>query len=102
MDEKEANPSYFAWCVALIVLVLAAWKWGLLNKSDVWTGTIYPDAANLAASKTIGNFTGLAECRAAAVSALQAISGAADRGDFECGLNCKSESGVSVCKETRK
>jgi hypothetical protein len=68
-------------------------------RAEVWTGTIYRDRTDLARSSTIGTFDSLESCRQACQSAL-AEWGAAESGDYECGLNCKPKNGILICSRT--
>jgi hypothetical protein len=69
-----------------------------------WMGFVYPNKANLTQHIEIGVFSSLEECRGAAQDKL-VLSGWANSGDYECGLNCerKVEYGdLLVCKETSR
>lgn len=82
--------------LAVVVALIAACG------PDTWEGFVYPDRENLANHRSIGSFESLEACRASARSYLADIS-SLERGDYECGLNCKDSSdfpGIRVCKET--
>ena len=67
-----------------------------------WEGFVYPNKNDLTSHVGIGHYKTLEECRAAAIAALQQIS-SVERGDYECGLNCKESKdlyGIKVCEET--
>ncbi len=78
---------------ALVILAI----FGLKKCTDSWTEIIYPDKSNLSNFKNIGEFKSLDKCRNEAVSFLRIIE-AQNKGDFECGLNCKG----AVCEETSR
>lgn len=70
--------------------------------NDKWEGFVYPDGSDLTVHQNIGIFDSLEACRSAARSTLANVS-SVDRGDYECGLNCKSKSGmggIKICDET--
>ncbi len=70
--------------------------------SESWEGFVYPEKSNLDKYMSIGSYKSLGECRASAIAALQQMS-SLERGDYECGLNCKADKdlgGIKVCKET--
>jgi hypothetical protein len=65
---------------------------------------VYQDRKNLANALQIGNFDTLQECGIAAVKTLDRLH-ALDRGDYECGRNCRKESispSLLNCEETTK
>ena len=69
-----------------------------------WEGFVYPDKNDLTNHIGIGSYTSLEECRASAMSALAKVS-SPERGDYECGLNCKPDGGrggLKVCEDTLK
>lgn len=71
---------------------------------DEWSGFVYPNKNDLTEHINIGTYKSLEECRASAVSALNKIS-PISVGDYECGLNCESRSGmgdVKVCEKTER
>lgn len=70
--------------------------------ADVWEGFVYPNKNDLTRHRALGAFASLEECRAAARRYLADL-GALERGDYECGRNCKASSslpGIKVCDET--
>jgi hypothetical protein len=69
--------------------------------AESWSGFVYPDRGNLQRHIEIGPYKGLEECRQAA---LRALSTTVTPGDYECGLNCRTQAGltVKVCKETSR
>ena len=70
---------------------------GPCTTRDEWLGTVYPNAGDLTRSYNVGTFETLEACRAVASRA------AGPYGDYECGLNCKSDRpGLYVCEETRR
>ena len=68
---------------------------------DKWEGYVYPDKNNLTRHIYVGEFKSLEACRDTATARLELL-GALSRGDYECGKNCRTESGltVRVCEET--
>lgn len=68
---------------------------------DSWEGFVYPDRENLRQARFLGAFDALEACRDAALAELDKLR-ARDRGDYECGLNCRVDprTSVRVCKET--
>ena len=70
---------------------------------EKWNGFVYPDKNDLTVYKNIGTFSSLEACRSADLSKLSAL-GATKKGDYECGLNCKSESigSVKLCEQTKR
>lgn len=77
---------------------------GLVACSERWEGFVYPSKSDLSRHITIGIYESLEECRASAIKTLNTVS-SVDRGDYECGLNCRSEGslpGIKVCKETAR
>ena len=70
--------------------------------SNSWESFVYPDKNNLKQHRSLGSFPSLEACRAAARRYLADL-GALERGDYECGKNCKdslSLRGIRVCDET--
>lgn len=71
---------------------------------DAWTGFVYPDRENLRDSVSLGSFKSKIRCAAASIDVLDRID-ALDRGDYECGLNCKRDEDLPallVCDSTEK
>ena len=68
---------------------------------DSWQATVYPNKEDLTNYKHLGKFSSLEECRDACLGYLEGIN-ALNRGDYECGKNCKykSESDLYMCEET--
>lgn len=74
----------------------------LTGCSDQWEGFVYPNKDDLTNHIGIGSYKSLEDCRASALDALEKVS-SVDRGDYECGLNCKADSslgGIKICKVT--
>ena len=69
--------------------------------SEQWEGFVYPDKNNLTVHQGVGVYESLEACRAASLELLSRIS-SIEKGDYECGLNCKSENGFSVVKICEK
>jgi len=71
---------------------------------EEWRGFVYPNRADLTKHVEIGTFPSLEQCRSAAHDRL-ALSGWAEQGDYECGLNCERREGFGdmlVCKKTAR
>ena len=87
--------------VSSIALFAAAVSWGCAN--DVWRGFVYPDRGDLLTHESIGTYSTLEDCRAAAHAYLKGIK-AVDSGDYECGKNCHLDesSELQVCEETSR
>lgn len=71
---------------------------------EEWEGFVYPNKNNLSEHINIGSYKSLEECRASALNALNKISSVSE-GDYECGLNCESRSGmggIKVCEKTER
>lgn len=65
---------------------------------------MYPSKGDLSKHIAIGVYDSLEDCRASAINTLSTVS-SVQRGDYECGLNCRSQSGLAgmkVCKETSR
>jgi len=65
---------------------------------------VYPDREDLTKSLKIGNFNTLQECGIAALTTLDRLH-ALERGDYECGKNCRKDSAspsLLICEETTK
>ncbi len=75
----------------------------LFGCSEEWEGFVYPNRGNLLVDIPIGTFKSLQECRAAAQARLEQL-GALERGDYECGLNCKrrEDSRLAICERTER
>lgn len=76
----------------------------LACEGERWTGVVYPDRGNLLLYRELGEFASLEECRESAQSYLREI-GAAERGDYECGKNCRRSDAFSllkVCEDTTR
>ena len=82
-----------------IGLILAAVV--LAACSETWEGYVYPNRNNLSNHVAVGTHQSLDECRAAAINTLNRVS-SVSRGDYECGLNCKSNGSLRVCKRTER
>lgn len=80
----------------LLVLVLSSCF------KEEWEGFVYPNKDDLTVHRNIGVYESLEGCRAAALNTLSQIS-SIEKGDYECGLNCESRSGmggIKVCEKT--
>ena len=89
------------WPALLLVAVLVSAP--LFGCSEEWEGFVYPNRNNLLVDIPIGTFKSLQECRAAAQAMLERL-GALERGDYECGLNCKRREGshLLICERTEE
>lgn len=84
--------------------LIALLAFGLVGCSEQWEGFVYPSKSDLSKHIAIGVYDSLEDCRASAINALNTVS-SVQRGDYECGLNCRSEGalpGMKVCKETSR
>jgi hypothetical protein len=82
-------------CLCLVALS-GCWR-------DTWEAFAYPNRSDLTRHVALGEFSTLEACRAAATAYLRGAL-ATDRGDYECGLNCKASSsgGPKVCERTER
>ena len=83
--------------VLFIVIIVAVWYFW---PSEEWSGYFYPDKNNLINYEFTGTFKSLEECRDVTLAHGENLGIPISRFDYECGLNCKSESGLNICKET--
>ena len=69
--------------------------------NEHWDGYVYPEKGNSLVHYHVGRFNRLDECREASLTMLKAKH-ALQRGYYECGKNCKSDSGYYIrsCEET--
>lgn len=75
-----------------------------------WKGWVYPNGADLTRDIPLGSFDSLEQCRTSAKMVLYWQSSTDEngdeiKGDYECGLNCKLESGeggLNVCEKTER
>lgn len=83
--------------------VVAAVALQLTGCGERWDGFVYFNRNDLSKHTQVGPFDSLESCRTTARSIL-AQSGALERGDYECGLNCKGDAatGLNVCKRTER
>ncbi|WP_432742028.1 hypothetical protein ABXJ76_16365 [Methylobacter sp. G7] len=84
--------------IYLIVAYLASW-WPF--KEQIWQGYVYPNSNNLLIDKYVGAYKTLEECRAASVAMLDNLN-SREKGDYECGLNCKPKDGLNICDKTER
>jgi len=87
----------------LITIIWAPILFGC-NSGDTWNCVVYPDKDDLTESLQIGDFNTLQECGIAAVKTLDKLH-ALERGDYECGKNCRKDStspSFLICEETTK
>jgi hypothetical protein len=66
-------------------------KTALIGSSERWEGFVYQNKNDLTIHRNIGTSPSLVECRAEALNALLDL-GSTQAGDFECWLNCRSDS----------
>ena len=88
------NPSYMMISRSIIFVLICSTALIGCSK-DNWDGYVYPDKNNLSDHIYVGRFDSLEACRDASVEKLRSIN-ALNKGDYECGRNCKN----GVCKET--
>lgn len=75
----------------------------LLGCGQEWTGYAYPDRNDLTEYRRVGTFQSLEECRAESLNLLrELVRSPEQRGDFECGLNCRYRNGLNVCDRTER
>ncbi len=74
-------------------------NWPAYQSLDCWEGYVYLNINNLSKHINVGEYQSLEECRDAAAAKLEQL-GALSRGYYECGKNCRFESGMRVCEET--
>ena len=94
---RRVVPRHLAF-IALAALLTAACS------SPRWRASVYPSGTSLGGVRDLGEFPTLDECRVAALQYLSDI-GASDRGDYECGKNCRADTTVAgttlyICEET--
>ncbi len=84
--------------IIYLLLLIATF---LACTQDRWEGFVYPNQNNLTNHVYVGEYNNLEDCRDAALAKLEEL-GALNRGDYECGKNCRSEPGLTVriCEET--
>jgi hypothetical protein len=71
-------------------------------ESNRWESLVYPNKNDLTQHRSLGSFPSLEACRAAARRYLADL-GALERGDYECGKNCKDSTSfreIRICDET--
>jgi hypothetical protein len=71
---------------------------------EEWEGFVYPNKNDLTKHIGIGIYKSLEECRASTIGTLNQVS-SVERGDYECGLNCKTDNdlgGIKVCEKTER
>jgi len=74
------------------------------NWEATWHGVVYPNKTNLRDSIEIGKYDSLCECGAAAIVVLERL-GSLQKGDYECGRNCKRNKNLPTlwdCKDTTR
>lgn len=78
----------------LVFLVLGCFQ-------ERWEGYVYPNKQDLTQHIFVGEYSTLESCRAGALAKLHQLN-TLSSGDYECGKNCRSESGLTirVCEET--
>ena len=84
-----------------LILILSIFLFGC---SERWDGFVYPNKNDLSNHIAIGTFESIESCRESATRTLNSIS-STQRGDYECGLNCKTQSlqtDLKICDETSK
>ncbi|MBS4053067.1 MAG: hypothetical protein KGZ69_17965 [Methylomonas sp.] len=84
--------------IYLIVAYLVSW-WPF--EEQIWQGYVYPNSNNILIDKYVGSYKTLEECRAASVAMLDNLN-SREKGDYECGLNCKPKDGLNICDKTER
>lgn len=85
-----------------VVLVISSTLLLTACFQEEWEGFVYPNKNDLTVHRNIGVHNSLEGCRSAALNMLSQIS-SIEKGDYECGLNCESRSGmggIKVCEKT--
>lgn len=101
---------------ATVLLLGALVMAGCSDRTERWQGFVYPDKTDLTVSIGIGAYADLESCRASALKAINVVKlirrggritlnealGIEPEGDYECGLNCRREPGMTslLCDET--
>lgn len=87
--------------LGLAILALVGWAFGWWGKSDEWTGYVYT-TADMENFYKIGPFETFEDCQQSSISSLRG-TGRAAVGTYECGLNCKihTDMSIDICEETR-
>ena len=85
----------------LLAAIAAYWIVTVTLGRETWRAFVYPDRGDLLEHRDLGEFDSLEECRDASLAYLSEM-GASQIGDYECGLNCRSDAsiGLMVCEET--
>ncbi len=86
----------------LLLLILTLVFSGCFKEE--WEGVVYPNENDFYDYKYIGVYKSLESCRAAALDTLSRLN-PTERGDYECGLNCKYKDGmgsIRVCEKTEQ
>jgi hypothetical protein len=65
-----------------------------------WSGFVYPNKQDLSSHQAVGDHPSLEACRLAAADLISVLPGGGRNADYECGLDCKSRSGLLVCSRT--
>jgi hypothetical protein len=85
-----------------LLVVAVFWLW---PTPEVWTGFLYPDAADLSNHIETGVFDTLEQCRDKTVSYANSMNISYGQYDYECGLNCSPRAnmgGLNVCEKTEQ
>lgn len=86
----------------LLLLTVALVVFGCFKEE--WEGVVYPNKSNSYDYKYIGVYESLESCRAASLDMLYKLN-ATEKGEYECGLNCKYKDGmgsIKVCEKTEQ
>ena len=65
---------------------------------ETWMAFVYPDKSNMLNDHFVGTFTTLDSCRERARTEISESGWT--NADYECGLNCRFNGTLNVCKET--
>jgi len=88
----------------IVTTTILAFMFVGCDSGDTWNCVVYPDRKDLTEFLKIGEFNTLGECGIAAVKTLDRLH-ALERGDYECGKNCRKDSSspsLLICEETLK
>lgn len=74
----------------------------LTGCTERWSGFVYPNKQDLTTHQAVGDHSSLESCRRAAADVISGLPGGGRNADYECGLDCKSRSGMLVCTRTER
>ena len=97
---KNTKPIFKA--LAIIFAIIIVFKvFSSDDRNPNWMGTVYPDYQNGFDYTHIGfSYYSLEDCRTAAINFINEMN--YSNAGYECGLGCKFENGIYICKETAR